>query len=100
MRRSQTLIDVNARNTGADVAEDLVRNGLREVRVVPCGDGFCSRATDEGDFVADGDTGNVSDVDHGHVHSDSADDVGEIFAHDDAAAVGELAIEAIRISDG
>ena len=56
-------------------------------------------ATEEGDFVADADAGNIGDIDHDPIHADRPGDRGALAADQHLAAVGELPAVAVGVTD-
>ncbi len=64
------------------------------------GDGALLLAAEEDDFVAGRGGWNVGYVDDGLVHGDAADDGGSLAVDEDRSAIGECAVEPVRVANG
>src|SRR5215475_2357395 len=88
---------IYAADSGADAAEDVVRDGSRDAGDlvgVQAGVAFLSK---ECDFISGGEIG-VAEVNGGQVHRDGAEDGRQLSGGDDLAPVGKAVEHAIRIT--
>ena len=99
-RGSAGALDGDARDAGRNAGKDFPGDGAGGVGVVVGGDGLGALRAENDDFVAGFDAGDLSDVEHGLVHADAADERRALAANQKAEAIAEAAIEAVGVAGG
>src|SRR4051812_6005830 len=75
-----------------DVAQNLVRGGSANLRLLPGGDPAVLITADQGDFITNAHSGNARHIYCREVHGDQSDHAGIVAAHDHTSFIGKMSI--------